>query len=151
MASHQPISVYPSQNGANRCQITTWGLPTSVTAPGNASGNTPSTTGGFTGTTSPIPVETYAAITGSDTCVALFCPALVDKSVQVTDSGSGTVAVTGSNDGTNFVNLHDVYGNALSALAKGSIAQINEEVAWIKMVPSSPTAMSIILVGKKPF
>ena len=148
---HQPISVYPSQNGANRCQITTWGLPTAVAAPGNSQGNTPNTAGGFTGSNSPIPVETYAHIGTGDTCAATFIPALTDRSIQVVDTGSGTVNITGSNDGVNYVTLHGVDGTALSALAKGSIVQIAEECSWIQPVPTGMAAMDIILVGKKPF
>ena len=154
VVNHKAISVYPNQNGANRCQITTWGVPTAVTAPGNSTGNTPPT---FTDLQDGVvlPVETYAAIKVSDTMDAIFCPALTDRSVHITGTANaGSISIQGSNDGTNFVTLHDVFGNALTALAPGYIGQINEECAWIKPVLSGgggTTAMNVIMSGKRPF
>ena len=148
--SHAPAIVYSSQQNSNRVQTITWGAPTAVASPGNAGGNTPTVdpNGGA--------APTYPALLTTDTCVAAYIPALTDRSVQVTGTAGagGSISIQGSNDGVNFVVLNDVFGGLLSALAPGTLKQINEECAWIKAVVAGgdgTTAMSVIVVGKKSF
>ena len=153
--AHLPAIVYPSQVGANRVLIATWGVPTKVTSPGNSLGYTPPPVTDLDNTVIN-PSTEWAALATTDTCTPLFCPALINRSVHVTGTAGagGSIAIKGSNDGTNYVTLHDVYGNALSALAPGSITQINESTSWIEAVVNSgdgTTAMNVILVGNRPF
>ena len=56
-----------------------------------------------------------------------------DKTVHVTGTfGTATVTIQGSNDGTNFTNLVDPQGNALSFTATG-IEQILENPEYIRV------------------
>ncbi len=146
--AHNPAITYPLQQGANRCQVITWGLPTQVPYPGSAKGNFPPVDPNSAA------IVAWAVLVGGDTCVAVFCPALVDRSVQVTGTASGaSITIQGSNDGTNFVTLHDVNGNALSSLAPGDLKQIGESCLWLKALVvggGGSTALNVIVAGKKP-
>ena len=152
--SHLPANTYPRQQGANRVQITTWGAPTTVATGTDPKGNLPVPVTDLNETV--VDGNTWTALATTDTCVPVFCPALINRSVHITGTpgAGGSITITGSNDGTNFVTLHDVYGVALSALVPGTLAQINESTSWIKPVVNSgdgTTAMNVILVGNRPF
>ena len=148
-AVHTPAQVYLGQNGSNRSHVITWGVPTSVASPGDGLGNTPRPGVTFTG-------PTYTHLASSDTCSPVFMPALTDKTVQITGTtgAGGSITLVGSNDGVNFVALHDVFGVALSALVPGTIYQINEDSAWVNALivgGDGTTAMNVIIAGKRPF
>lgn len=152
--AHSPAITYPRQQGANRVQITTWGAPTTVATGTDPKGNLPVPVTDLNETV--VDANTWTVLATTDTCAAAFCPALINRSVQVTGTAGagGSIAIQGSNDGTNWVTLKDVYGNALSALAPGTISQINESTAWIRPVVNSgdgTTAMNVIMVGNRPF
>lgn len=151
MANVKAECVYSGQNGAARVRIYTWGKPTSVTQPGNRLGNQP--------TLDPndplFPPAPDATLKVGDTCIAEFQPAMTDKCMQVTGvAGGASINLTGSHDGVNFVTLKDVFGTPLSAVAPGTLYQINEMVAWIQPVVVGggvATALNVIIAGKLPF
>jgi hypothetical protein len=152
--SHVPAMVAPAASGAQRVRIYTWGAPTAVTNPGNQQGNTPEPVTDLNGTV--VNPNTWTALATTDTCVPVYEPAMTDKCIHVTGTAGsgGSIALTGSNDGTNFVTLQDVFGDALSAMSPGTIAQINQDTAWIKPVVNSgdgTTALNVIISGKLPF
>ena len=149
MAVHKAAIVYSGQAGSQRVQTYTWGVPTTVAAPGDGLGNQPRPAVTF-------PAATYTALASGDTCTAEYMPGLTDKTVQVTGTtgSGGTITIEGCNDGTNFVTLHDVFGNSLAAIVPGTVYQINEAAAWVNVVVNSgdgTTALNVILAGKKPF
>jgi hypothetical protein len=152
--AHAPAELYSSQFGANRCQTFTWGAPTNVASPGNSQGNLPTPTTDLNGNV--INANNWTALASGDTCTPVYCPALTDKSVQITGTAGagGSIAIQGSNDGSNWVTLTDVLGNSLAALAPGTISQINQETNWLKAVVNSgdgTTAMNVIVAGKRAF
>ena len=78
-------------------------------------------------------VITWGALTSTNTSgVAERCPHFSDKSIQVTGTfDSGTLILEGSNDGTNYITLHDPQGNALSFTA-ADLEQVLENVDYIR-------------------
>ncbi len=147
--NHLPAITYPVQQGANRNQIITWGLPTKVAYPGSANGNTPPVDPNAAA------ITPWAALAVTDTCEPVFCAALTDRSMQITGTAGGaSITLQGSNDGVNYVTLTDVQGSPISAKAPGTITQISETTLWVKAVLTGgdgTTALNVILVGKKPF
>lgn len=148
---HQAVQSYPRQQGANRVQLITWGAPTSVMCPGGQ-------------TNTPLPITdlngeaVYSAntpIASGDTCVPVYIPAQVDRCLQITGVADGaTVNVVGSNDGVNFVTIHDSFGNALTNMAVGAIAQLMESCAWLNIVPvggAGTTAINGVLKCRGSF
>lgn len=99
----------------------------------------------------PYPVQSvsWASIVGAaDSCTAFQCAQLRDKSVQLTGSaGSATIAIHGSNDGTNYAVLADPAGNSLMGLTTG-IYQIGQITLWIKPVGTGTLgAITATLIG----
>ena len=101
VVNHSAQQAYSRQQGANRVRIVTWGIATSVSAPGNATGNTPVADPNDPG----FPVLTPTHLKTTDTCDPVFLPALADKSIQVTGTAGagGSIAIEGSHDGVNYV------------------------------------------------
>lgn len=60
------------------------------------------------------------------------------------DFGSGTFTLAGSNDGTTYVTLSDVFGAAISATAAGQF-EFATAALYIKPVPSGGTADSVVV------
>ncbi len=61
-------------------------------------------------------------------------PDHADKSVQVIGTfGTGTLAIQGGNDGTNWATLTDPQGNALSFTAE-AVEQISEVTRYIRAI-----------------
>lgn len=78
--------------------------------------------------------KTYAwlNVTNADTCAALDLSQFPDRSIQITGTpNSATAVIQGSNDGTNYVTLNDLQGNALSFTATG-LKGIAELVRYIR-------------------
>lgn len=155
MALVPAVSIYnTTQNGA-RCNVITWGVPTAE--------NTPSYPLAGDQITRVPPAPTYYFISQGDTCAPLLLPAGVDKSVQFMGSNGvggsnswngATLAIQGSNDGTNFCTLNDTFGVALTGIGSDQIRQINEETKWIKWVLTGgggQTAINVIIQSKANF
>lgn len=85
----------------------------------------------------------------ADTAVAAPAGYLTDLCVQF----AGTVtslALHGSNDGSNYVALKDSQGVAISAIAATAISQIQGHTLYIKPVITTGTAVNVILCGRLP-
>jgi hypothetical protein len=146
--------VTPTQEGANRSVICTWGLPTAIPSPGNGLGNTPRPFEDLNGNVVEPAIGFWAHMITGQNGAPLYSPSVSDRSVQVIIAGgTGTVAIMGSNDGVNYSVLHDAFGNLLSGLVGSGIWQIMEQTSWIKpMVSSGGTGnVDVILVGKRTF
>lgn len=155
MSTVPAINVTPKCEFGNRCSIITWGIPTNVATPGGQS-NTPKdllTADLDGGSIYPTPV----AITSAVTAIApVFIAPFLDRCIQFTGTAGGaTFAVEGSNDGTNYVTLHDAFGNALGAVVPGTVYQLMESTAWLQIVmggsPSGTTSVAAILKMRAPF
>lgn len=96
---------------------------------------------------------TYAwtTITENDTCSGVSAPAFTDRSIQVSGAfGGATVAIHGSNDGTNYVALTTDGSTACSFTAAG-LKTVYEPTLYIKPVISGGTSQSlnITLYGRR--
>ena len=95
-------------------------------------------------------IVSWTGVTESDTFKAFDAteePAAAgaaDRSVHITGTlGGATVSLQGSNDGTNFVNLTDPQGNALTSLSDGTLEAITEMVRAIKPLASGGSSQSL--------
>lgn len=79
----------------------------------------------------------------------ISCARWADKTVHKV-SGTGTASIEGSNDGTNWGALHDAQGNALTAMANGTIELIAENPLHIRAVAAGGTAV-VIIVGRQGY
>ncbi len=149
------IGVNPKCEFGNRITIITWGIPTNVATPGGQS-NTPKSDGVLDLNGSAI-LPTPIAITNATTSIApAFVAPFLDRCIQFTGTAGGaTFAVQGSNDGTNFVVLHDAFNNVMSGLTVGTVYQLMESTAWLQIVmggsPTGTTAVAAILKMRAPF
>lgn len=96
--------------------------------------------------------EGFAA--SADVGTAQSIAGFPDKSVQITGTftGSPTIVIEGSNDGTNFSTLVDPQGNALSFTA-AALEQVLEVVRFIRPRLTAGTGgadIDVTLVGKAP-
>lgn len=92
---------------------------------------------------------------GSDVGSPIQMPGSADRSVQVTGTfgAGGTVAIEGSNDGTNYVTLNDPQGNAL-AVTTAKIEQILEMTRYIRpriTGGDGSTSLTVTLLLRRPF
>jgi hypothetical protein len=63
----------------------------------------------------------WPTVTNANTCNPISLPEYSDKSVVVSGTfDSGSVAINGSNDGTNYVALHDSAGTVIALTAAGA-------------------------------
>jgi len=77
-------------------------------------------------------VVQWTPVTSADTCAAADIVDYADRSVQVSGTfDSATVKLQGSNDGTNFVDLTDPQGNAISKTA-AALEAVMELTAYTK-------------------
>lgn len=86
----------------------------------------------------------WALIGDSDTCVAspITLAPYTDRSVQISGTfNSATVKLQGSNDGTNYLDLTDPQGNAISKTSAG-LEQVEEATIYVKPVSSGGTSSS---------
>lgn len=94
-------------------------------------------------------------ITQGDTMVPVGRGDLVDRSIQVegTFGAGGTVALQGSNDGTNYHTLHDPFNNQIT-VTSASITQVTEITAWMKPVLTGgdgTTSLTITICVRRSF
>ena len=87
----------------------------------------------------------WASVSENDTCNAVSYPLHSDKSIQVTGTFAGTsVALQGSNDGSNFEALNDPTGNVIGITAAG-IKAVLEDTRYIKPVLTGGTGVSVTI------
>jgi hypothetical protein len=100
--------------------------------------------GGTTGN----PVDPFGAIAQNDTCNPdNTTGGAVQRSIQIEGTANGaTVAVQGSNDGTNFENLNDISGAAITGKSTGVLLQIQQPCLWIKWVLTGGGASTAIVI-----
>ena len=85
----------------------------------------------------------WTPVTEADSCAAIAYPEWTDRSVQAAGTfGSGSVAVQGSNDGTNFASLHDPGGTAI-AITSAGVKQILENTYQVKPGFSGGSSQSL--------
>jgi hypothetical protein len=92
----------------------------------------------------------WTQVGDSDTCEPVSLADFADRSVQVEGTfGSATIALHGSNDGTNYRALKDSAGDDI-AITAGDIVQINDLSLWVKPVTSGGTDshLNITLVAR---
>ena len=99
----------------------------------------------------PYPAQLYqwaGIAAAADTCNVLECPQLRDKSVQIAGTFSAvTIAIHGSNDGTNYSVLEEPDGTAITAIAADGIFQIGQLTRYVKVVPGGAAASAAITVS----
>lgn len=85
----------------------------------------------------------WAAVTENDSCRAVQYPEYADKSIQVSGTfGGASVALHGSNDGTNFAALNDASGTVI-AITTAKIKAVLENTFQIKPVITGGAAQSL--------
>jgi hypothetical protein len=84
-------------------------------------------------------------LAGADTATPIEMPASSDRSVQMAGTFAGaSIAMQGSNDGTNFVTLTDPQGNPLLFSSAG-LEQISEITRYVKPVTTVGTPTSVVV------
>ena len=69
---------------------------------------------------SAVQTVSWTPVTNADTCRAVQYPEFSDKSIQVAGTfGSASVALNGSNDGTNFAALRDPSSTTIAITSAG--------------------------------
>lgn len=155
MSTVPAIPVVPKCEFGNRCSIITWGIPSNVATPGGQS-NTPKGESTLDLNGSAI-YATAVAITSATTAInPVFIAPFLDRCIHFAGTAGGaTFAVQGSNDGVNYVTLHDAFDILLSACTVGTIYQLMESTAWLQIVmggsPSGTTNVAAILKMRAPF
>lgn len=94
---------------------------------------------------------TWANVTENDTCGLMECGDFADRSVQFVGTfGGATARLQGSNDGTNFVDMTDPQGNAISKSA-ASLEAITEQTYALKPTFSggSGQSVTVTVVGRR--
>ena len=111
------------------------------------------------------PVNTFPIETAQDVAVTLWSPMVLsdtatpvrlglfsDRTVQVAGTfGGATLALAGSNDGTNYVTLYDAQGSPLSFTGAG-LKAIVELPVFIKPILSGgdgTTSLAVTLAGRR--
>lgn len=94
-------------------------------------------------------VVTWTNVTEADTCTAINMPEFADKSIQVAGTFGGTsVAIQGSNDGSNFSALRDPTSTviAITTAAGGAGLKAVLENTWqIKPVLTGGASVSLTI------
>jgi len=155
MSTVPAIIVQPRCEYGNRVVIATWGIPTNVATPGGQS-NTPIDEATLDLNGNSIYATAVAITSATTTINPLFIAPFLDRCIQFTGTAGGaTFAVLGSNDGVNYVTLHDAFDTALTAVTTGTVYQLMESTSWIQIVmggsPSGTTSVAAILKMKAPF
>lgn len=88
-------------------------------------------------------------LAGGDVGVPFEYPVLADRSVQFVGSfGAGSIAIEGSNDGTNWASLNDLQGTTLGAVTTSSIEGITELTRYIRPKNNNAGTVTITLFAK---
>lgn len=93
----------------------------------------------------------WVGIGDSDTCVAAQVLDFADRSVQIAGTfGAATIKLQGSNDGTNYADLTDPQGNAISKTT-AAIEAVMELTRYMKPVTSGGTgsAITVTVLARK--
>jgi hypothetical protein len=93
-------------------------------------------------------IVTWGALnTNNQTAAAVSLPYFGDKSVQIQGSNfdGATIALHGSNDGTNFIVLTDPQGNNISKTSS-AIEAVTEHTRYIKPVASGINTNTSVVV-----
>ena len=90
-------------------------------------------------------VWTPVTSAGADVCAAVKYPKHSDKSVQVAGTfGGGSIAVNGSNDGTNYAPLNDPTGTVIAITAE-KIKAVLENTVLVQPAISGGTGQSVTI------
>ena len=96
---------------------------------------------------------TWGPIANGDTCDALVMPYSADRSIQITGSfaGAGSILFEGSNDGTNYATLVDVF-NVPLVFTAADLRQIIAASLYVRprMTAGSGTLTAIVLLLRRP-
>lgn len=85
----------------------------------------------------------WTPVTENDTCAVVSLPEYADRSIQVEGTfGGASVAVNGSNDGTNFRALKDPSSTAIAITVAG-IKAVLENTIYTQPSPSGGTGQSL--------
>lgn len=88
-----------------------------------------------------------AAGSGTDTCQPVDLSAYPDKTIQAVGD-STDVAITGSNDGTNYVDLTDPSGTAIALDSSNKeLAVIRENPALVQPVITGGSSTSVYIIA----
>ena len=104
---------------------------------------------------SDLEVFKWLAIPNGDTGEPALFGHYADRSVQIggTFGAGGAVAIKGTIDGTNFITLHDVFGNSLGAVTSVGIYQIAELVLQLRpevTAGDGTTALNVYVLSRRP-
>lgn len=89
---------------------------------------------------------TWTAVTSasSDTCAAVSFPQYPDRSIQVSGTfGGASVAVQGSNDGTNFCSLFDPSSTVIAIVAATAMKAVLENAVFIRPLVTGGTGQTV--------
>ena len=95
---------------------------------------------------------TWEALGDADQGEALDSPGLADKTITVTGIyGGATLTLKGSNDGTNYMTIHDVFGNVMSFTNTNQIAMVAQCPKFMRPETSggSGTDLDVIVLARK--
>lgn len=100
-----------------------------------------------------VEVITWANMANGDTGAAANWAKYQDRSVTFTGTfgTGGTIKLQGSNDGTNWFDLTDPQGNAISKTAAG-LEQVQEATLWVRpnvTAGDGTTSLTAILFMRK--
>ena len=88
---------------------------------------------------------TWTPVTEADSCGAISLPEYSDKSVQVAGTFGGTsIAVQGSNDGTNFASLNDPTQTVI-AITAAKVQAVLENTVVIQPVRTGGSSTSVTI------
>lgn len=98
------------------------------------------------GTNVEVVVVTWEEMGDDETETAVRIPGYTDCTVQIAGTiGAGTVAIQGSNDNTNWVQLEDTEGAAMSFSATG-MKGILQNPLWIRPVTSGGSSNDVDVI-----
>lgn len=88
----------------------------------------------------------WTPVTSSDVCEAVALPDLTDRSIQVAGTfDSASVALHGSNDGTNFAALNIPAGTAIAITAAGIKAVLENTVLTKPVISGGGGSQSLTI------
>jgi len=91
---------------------------------------------------------TWTPIGDSDTCINYMAPGMDCVSVQATGTfGGASVALQGSNDGTNFAGMTGKGGTSAIAITSAGMKAPNENAIYYRPVSSGGSSSSLTVVA----
>lgn len=91
---------------------------------------------------------TWASVTETDTFGAVALPEYSDKSVHVSGTfDSASIAIQGSNDGTNYCSLFDPSSTVIAITAATALKAILENTVYVKPLASGGGATQSVTVS----